>query len=139
MFGPKPIADDVVVVKYFGGVDKTIKEFRTAHDIGTIESNTSFLRVEFRDHGLVDGDRIRFYLNKKAIKVKTMMEGLFYTVYIKLEKKGFNRIDIEAINQGSVGRNTAQYIIYDDKGKILFHDTWYLYKGEMATLGIIKL
>jgi len=139
MFGPKPIADDVVVVKYFGGVDKTIKEFRTAQNIGTIESNTEFLRIEYKDFALIDGDRIRFYLNKKAVEVNTRLEGLYFTVYIKLDKVGYNRIDIEALNQGYAGENTAEYIIYDDKGNVLVHDAWYLKKGEMATLGIVKL
>jgi len=138
MYGAEPLGDDVMVVKYFKGQNKTVEKFKTAQNLGTIESNTKFIRIEYRDHGLVDGDRVRVFLNKKEIDSNVHLDGLFYTLHIKLEKKGYNRIDIQAINQGYVGPNTAQFIVYDDKGNIIANHSWQLKTNELATLGIVK-
>lgn len=138
MYGAASLDSDVMVVKQFGGVDKTFKKFKTAQNLGTITSNTEFIRIEYKDFGLVDGDRVRVFLNEKEIDANVHLDGLFYTLHIKLEKKGYNRIDIQAINQGYVGPNTAEFIVYDDKGNVVSHKTWLLKTNEMATLGIIK-
>lgn len=138
MLGPKPLENDVMVVKHFDGKNTTDASFKTAQNLGTIESNTEFVRIEYKDFGLVDGDRVRVFLNEKEIDANVHLSGLFYTLHIKLEKKGYNRIDIQAINQGYVGPNTAEFIAYDDNGNIIVHKAWNLKKGETATLGILK-
>jgi hypothetical protein len=33
--------------------------------------------------------------------------------------KRFNKIDFEALNQGSSGPNTAEFKVYDDKGSLI--------------------
>jgi len=138
MYGPKPLDSDVMVVKHFNGVDKTFKKFKTTQNLGTIESNTEFIRIEYKDFGLVDGDRVRVFLNEKEIDSNVHLDGLFYTLHIKLDKRGYNKIDIQAINQGYVGPNTAEFVVYDDKGNIIAHEAWLLKTDEIATLGIIK-
>lgn len=138
MQGVKPYDDNVIVVKHFNGINKTSSKMKTTQSLGTIESNTEFIRIEYRDHGLVDGDRVRVFLNEKEVDSNVHLDGLFYTLHIKLEEQGYNKIDIQAINQGYAGPNTAEFIIYDDRGKIIAHKSWNLLKGENATLGVIK-
>lgn len=140
MYRPKPIEqeDDVVVIKHFDGKNTTKKHFKSTQNLGTIQSNTEFVRIEYRDFGLVDGDRVRVFLNEKEIDANVHLDGLFYTLHIKLDKKGYNRIDIQAINQGYVGPNTAEFVAYDDNGNVIAHKSWELTTGQIATLGIVK-
>lgn len=136
--GPKPIDSDVLVVKYFNGTNTSRKNFSTSQNLGTIESNTEFVRIEYRDFGLIDGDRVKVFLNENEIAENVHLDGLYYTIHIKLDKKGYNKIDIQAINQGALGPNTAEFVVYDDKGNVLAHKAWNLKKGNIATLGIVK-
>ena len=138
MFGVKPLDSDVLVVKYFDGKNNSNKSFKTTQNLGTIQSNTEFVRIEYKDFGLVDGDRVQVFLNEREVNANVALNGLYYTLHIKLEKKGYNKIDIKAINQGYVGPNTAEFIVYDDKGNVIAHEAWNLKTDEIATLGIIK-
>ena len=61
------------------------------------------------------------------------------SAFIDLELKiGYNRIDFMALNQGLVGPNTAQFIVFDDQGKIITAKAWNINKGKTATLGIVR-
>ncbi len=130
--------DDIVVIKHFNGKNTTNKNFKTEQYLGTIESNTKFVRIAYRDFGLVDGDRVKIYLNKVPIASNITLDGGFYVIHIDLNTKGFHRIDIEALNQGVYGPNTAEFIVYDDKGNAILHKSWELSKGTIATLGIVR-
>jgi len=138
MLAQKPLDDDILVIKHFQGKNTTHGKFKTAQSLGTIKSNTEFVRIEYRDFGTVDGDRVKVYLNEKVVDSNVHLGGLFYTLQIKLDKKGFNKIDIEAINQGTYGPNTAEFVIYDDKGNVIAHKSWNLKTKQIATLGIVK-
>ncbi len=138
MTGPKPLDSDVMVIKHYDGKNVSQTNLKTSQNLGTIESNTKFIRIEYKDFGLVDGDRVKVFLNEKEIESNVHLDGLFYTIHINLKDKGYNRIDIQAINQGLVGPNTAEFIVYDDKGNVIAHKAWNLQKGSIATLGIVK-
>lgn len=134
----KPMDDDILVIKHFNGKNTTKSKFKATQDFGTIESNTEFIRIEYRDFGSVDGDRVKIYLNEKVIDANVHLDGLYYTIHIRLTEKGFNKIDIQAINQGLYGPNTAEFVIYDDKGNVISNKTWNLKTNQIATLGIVK-
>ena len=134
----KPLDDDILVVKHFNGKNTTNTRNKTTQNLGTIESNTKFVRIEYRDFAEVDGDRVKVYLNDKVVDANVHLDGLFYTLHINLDKKGFNKIDIEAINQGLYGPNTAEFVVYDDKGNVIAHKSWNLKTNQIATLGILK-
>jgi len=138
MTGEKPLDDDVLVVKRFEGKDVSNTKLSTGQDLGTVESNTKFVRIEYKDFGLVDGDRVKIFLNEEEIESNVHLDGLFYTIQIELTQKGYNRIDIQAINEGFVGPNTAEFVVYDDKGLVIAHKSWNLKTGSVATLGIVK-
>jgi hypothetical protein len=51
---------------------------------------------------------------------------------------GPNRIEFEAINQGSSGPNTAELHVYNEKGFIISAKEWNLLTGYKATVLVIK-
>ncbi len=134
---PKKRDADVYVQRNFNGKDTSNPKLSSDAALGTIESSTKFVKIEFRDHGLVDGDRVRIYLNERVVDANTTLKGLSAFITIPLEK-GYNRIDFKALNQGLVGPNTAQFFVYDDKGALVKAQAWNLTAGKVATLGIIR-
>ena len=105
--------------------------------LGDIKSNSKFIGIVCRDHGTIDGDRIKIYANGKIVEPNIFLTGTFKGINIDL-KKGFNRIEFEAINQGSLGPNTAEVNVYDEKGMLVYSNSWNLSTGSKATFIIIK-
>ena len=105
--------------------------------LGDIKSNSKFVGIVYRDYGTVDGDRIKIYANEKIVEPNIFLTAVFKGTNIDL-KKGFNRIEFEAINQGSLGPNTAQINVYDEKGLLLYSNSWNLSTGSKATFIIVK-
>ncbi len=134
---PRKMDSDVFVQRNFNGQDTSNPKLTSNASLGTIESSTKFVKVEFRDHGLVDGDRVRIYLNEQVVDANITLKGLSSFITIPL-RKGYNRIDFKALNQGRVGPNTAQFFVYDDKGTLVKTQAWNLTAGKVATLGIIR-
>lgn len=131
------VDDDVMVKRSFNGKDTTNKTIESHASLGTIESSTKFVRIEFADYGLVDGDRVRIYLNERIVEKNIMLTGESAFIELKMDK-GYNRIDFSALNEGYVGPNTAAFMVYDDKGNLITAKAWNLAKNENATLGIIR-
>jgi len=132
-----PEDKDIIGKRYWKGKDVTNKKLESNLSLGTINSSTKTVKIECRDHSYVDGDRIRIYLNEKVISDNIGLKGNYYVYYINLEP-GYNRIDFQALNQGSSGPNTAELNVYDDKGNLISAKEWNLPTGATATLGIIK-
>ena len=105
--------------------------------LGDIKSNGKFVGIVCRDHEYVDGDRVRILLNDKVVEPNVFLTGSFKGINLDLQK-GFNRIDFEALNQGTSGPNTAQVNVYDDEGKMIHSNMWNLSTGSKATIIIIK-
>jgi hypothetical protein len=117
--------------------DKTSSQFFGNMYLGDIKSNGKFVGVVYRDHEYVDGDRIKVYLNDKVVEPNVFLTAAFKGINLDL-KKGFNRIDFEALNQGTSGPNTAQVNVYDDQGKLIHSNMWNLSTGSKATIIVIK-
>ena len=105
--------------------------------LGDIKSNGKFVGIVCRDHEYVDGDRVRILLNDKVVEPNVFLTGSFKGINLDLQQ-GFNRIDFEALNQGTSGPNTAQVNVYDDEGKMIHSNMWNLSTGSKATIIIIK-
>ncbi|MDJ0647039.1 MAG: hypothetical protein QNJ57_13745 [Flavobacteriaceae bacterium] len=131
------VHDDVLVKRYFNGKDMSVTKVESHTSLGTFEGSTKFVRIEFRDHGLVDGDRVRIYLNEKVVEPNITLVGISAFIELKMDK-GYNRIDFSALNQGAVGPNTAAFLVYDDQGKLITAQAWNLRTSQNATLGIIR-
>ncbi|MFC5045646.1 hypothetical protein ACFSTE_19010 [Aquimarina hainanensis] len=123
--------------KYFKEDDETAKANETDQYFGDFESNGKFVNIIYRDYGEVDGDLVRIYLNDDIIRSNVYLEGSFRGMTIDL-LKGFNKIDIEALNQGTSGPNTAEFQLYDDEGKLITSNHWNLATGVKATMIIVK-
>jgi hypothetical protein len=130
--------EGIIVVKHFNGKDKTDNHLKSAQYLGTINSNTKFVKIEYRDFGLEDGDRVKVYLDNKPVAGNVTLSNDYYSLQIDLNTKGYHQIDIEALNQGIYGPNTAEFVVYDDKGNVIMHKAWDLTQGKIATLGIVR-
>jgi hypothetical protein len=111
--------------------------FRRNQDFGEYRLKGDKVHVKCRDHMFVDGDIIRIKLNDKVLKEQIMLASSFFSFDIPLQD-GFNKIDFEAVNQGSSGPNTAEFHVYDDRGILISADRWDLATGFKASVIIIK-
>ena len=89
------------------------------------------------DHEYVDGDRVKVSANGFVVDANILLTGSFKGINLNLDK-GFNRIDFEALNQGSSGPNTAQVDVYDDQGKLIYSNKWLLSTGSKASLIVVQ-
>jgi hypothetical protein len=105
--------------------------------LGDIKTSSLFVGIVCRDHEYVDGDRVKIYANDEVIEPNILLTSSFKGVNLSLDK-GFNRLDFEALNQGSSGPNTAQVDVYDDKGQLIYSNKWLLSTGSKASLIIVK-
>ncbi|MGB5226803.1 MAG: hypothetical protein WBN55_00965 [Eudoraea sp.] len=105
--------------------------------LGDVKTGGSFVGIVCRDHEYVDGDRVRIYVNGEVAEYNIVLTGGFKGINIDLDK-GFNRLDFEALNQGSSGPNTAQVNVYDDKGALIHSNQWLLSTGSKASLVVVR-
>lgn len=111
--------------------------YRRNQNLGDFRTKSLTAKVSYRDYGLMDGDAIRVYLNDKSIATGIVLDNDFQGFEITLVD-GFNKIDFEALNQGSLGPNTAEFQVYDDQGKLISASQWNLGTGFKATIIITK-
>jgi len=111
--------------------------YRRNQNLGDFKTGSVTAKVLYRDAAYVDGDQIRVYLNDKVIEYQVNLDSAFKGFEIVLEK-GINKIDFEALNQGSSGPNTAEFKVYDDKGSLISASQWNLGTGFKATIILVK-
>ncbi len=128
---------DVLYKKFWNGNDVSITKLETKLELGKLETNTKRIRIECRDHSYVDGDRVKLYVNEVVIRSSITLQAGYYAIDIDL-LDGYNRIDIQALNQGSSGPNTAEFKVYDGHGNLLADQEWNILTGYVATLVVIK-
>lgn len=128
---------DVMVSQYWNGKDVSVSKISTSLELGKLETDSKTIRIICRDHSYVDGDRVKLYVNEVVIRRSITLEAGYYMIDIQL-KDGFNRIDIEALNQGSSGPNTAEFKVLDEKGALLASKEWNILTGYIATLVVMK-
>ncbi|MFV5692582.1 hypothetical protein ACM55K_11210 [Flavobacterium sp. LT1R49] len=114
-----------------------IVTYKKNQNLGNFKTGSLTAKVRYRDAAYVDGDKIRVYLNDKVIAYEVVLDGDFKGFEIKLEK-GINKIDFEALNEGFAPPNTAEFEVYDDKGKIISASQWNLGIDYKATLILMK-
>lgn len=105
--------------------------------LGDFKTSAKFVGIVCRDHEYVDGDRVRIHVNGRVAEDNILLTGSFKGVNIELDK-GFNRLEFEALNQGSTGPNTAQVDVYDEKGQLIYSNKWMLSTGSRASMIIVK-
>ena len=105
--------------------------------LGEVRTKTGFVRVMFRDHQYVDGDRIRVYVNEDIVQSDISLTASFQGITISLDD-GPNIISFQALNQGDSGPNTAELHVYDEEGRIISAKGWNLLTGYKANITVIK-
>ena len=111
--------------------------YRRNQNLGDFKTSSLTAKVLYRDAADVDGDEIRVYLNDRIVQYQVNLESEYKGFEIVLEK-GFNKIDFEALNQGTSGPNTAQFQVFDDKGALISSSQWNLGTGFKATIILVK-
>ena len=111
--------------------------FKTDQYLGDFRSNGKFVRLICRDYGEIDGDMVRIYVNDMVQVHEILLEANYREVKIELTN-GFNKIDIQALNEGVYAPNTAEFRLFDDKGQLISANYWNLTLGIKASLIITK-
>lgn len=119
------------------GDGEMYKVLRQNQYLGDFRTKSSSVKVAYRDHEYVDGDQIRVWINDKVLKELIYLDGSFQGFDLPLQL-GFNKIDFEALNQGTSGPNTAEFQVYDDQGKLISSNRWDLATGFKATIIVVK-
>jgi len=118
----KPVANNTP--KWFK-TEKDIKdEYRTDQFLGTYKSGGRFVMLLYRDHGSIDGDIVRIFINNDVIKGRAFLTG------------GYQSIKIN--NEGEASPNTAEFQVIDDHGNLITSNEWNLLTGVRASLTVIK-
>lgn len=126
-----------ITPKYFTKDKEIIPDYGKDQYLGDFKTTSKKATFMYRDHEFVDGDMIRVFVNGEIFIPQARLEGGFRGFDLPLQA-GFNKIDFQALNQGSSGPNTAQLNIYDEIGNLLATYEWNLLSGNKATAIVVK-
>lgn len=112
-----------------GGIVRTMSDqFLGEHNV-----DTKFVNIVCRDHQYPDGDRVQILVNGTVVKNNLLLTSSYRRVEVNLVD-GKNTVDIVALNQGESGPNTAEFVVYDDKGNVISSKEWNLLTGVKARI-----
>lgn len=114
-----------------------IRRFMSDQFLGQYDIDTEFVNIVCRDHEFPDGDRVSVSLNDELVYANVTLQSQYRRLKINLTE-GINKIDFTALNQGDSGPNTAEFIVYDDKGNVVSSKEWNLLTGVKATITFIN-
>ena len=124
-------------IKFNDTEEQNLSAFKGDKEYGEFVSNGKMVGIFCRDYGTVDDDLVDIFLNDELIMSNVYLSGDFKKLNIPL-KIGFNKIEIQAVNQGLYGPNTAEFRVYDEQNNELVRETWALLTGYKARFIIIK-
>jgi len=139
---------DRYVAKMEKDLDKALKDAGLKEGRGTLvkknislgdfKTKSQYFIVKFRDFGAIDGDLVKVSSNDAVIVSQLLLDASFKQVKINLVN-GFNKLDFEALNIGSLGGNTAEIQVFDDQGSLITNDYWdNLAAGFKASIVVTK-
>lgn len=111
--------------------------YKGNQDFGQVKSSSEFVQILCRDFAAEDGDRIKILVNNKVVMSDITLTNDFKGVQITLQP-GFNKVEFEALNQGTSGPNTAEFKVYDDKEQLISSNEWNLATGFKASILVVK-
>lgn len=126
-----------IVPKAFKKDKEAKDEYARDQFLGDVTTTGGFVQVKYRDHEYVDGDKIRVFVNNDVVQSEISLGGSFRGFTLALQP-GENRIEFQALNQGSSGPNTAELHVYNDKGQLISAAEWNLLTGHKAIVNVIK-
>lgn len=123
--------------KLHGGEGEMYKVLRQNLYFGDFRTQATRVAINCRDHEAEDGDLIRIWVNGRIYVEQIMLTNHGQTIMLDLAP-GFNKIEFEALNQGTSGPNTAQFIINDNLGNNIHSNRWDLATGYRASIIIVR-
>lgn len=120
------------------GEDEIQPQFKSDSFLGDFKSETKIIKIACRDHEYPDGDIVRIWLNDVVAVNSILLTADFTSVYLDLNE-GINKIEVEALNQGESGPNTAQFVIVDENGVVITNNKWNLLTGAKAKMVVTKV
>ncbi len=114
-----------------------LERYKSDSFLGQFKTGTKIISIACRDHEAPDGDVVRIWLNDKVVVDGILLDVDFKEIFLDLNE-GINKIEIEAMNQGASGPNTAQFVIFDQKKGMITTNKWNLTTGVKAKLIILK-
>lgn len=111
--------------------------FRGNQFFGEYRIKSDYIQIMARDFGEQDGDRIKVLVNGRTVVDEIVLTNDFKGIQLTLQP-GFNKIDFEALNQGTSGPNTAEFRVYNDKQELVSGNQWNLATGFHATVMVVK-
>ncbi|MBT8245393.1 hypothetical protein [Winogradskyella sp.] len=105
--------------------------------LGQYDIDSEFVNIVCRDHEYPDGDRVSVAVNDEVVYSSVTLTSQYRRLRINLVN-GINKIDIKALNQGDSGPNTAEFVVYDDKGNVVSSKEWNLLTGVKASITFIN-
>lgn len=104
---------------------------------GDFRAKTSTVYLYCRDHMYVDGDRVRVFLNDVIIEYDIFLVSEHKEIKLEL-KPGLNKIEVIALNQGTSGPNTAEFLVVDENGDQILKNIWNLATGVKASFMLVQ-
>ncbi|RAJ16158.1 hypothetical protein [Olleya aquimaris] len=105
--------------------------------LGEYKTKAKAVNIIYRDHQYPDGDVIRVLLNDDIMVPSVTLRSGFGGILLSLDE-GINKIDFQALNQGTSGPNTAEFQVLDEEGNVITSNQWNLATGVKASIVIIK-
>ena len=106
--------------------------------LATYKCSTTIAKFALKDFGEPDGDVVRIWLNDEIIINAITLENGYREIQLNL-RNGQNLLVIEALNEGMVSPNTAQFSIFNDKGEMIGNNLSGLLTNVKATIIINKV
>jgi hypothetical protein len=106
--------------------------------LATYKCSTTIAKFALKDFGEPDGDVVRIWLNDEIVINAITLENGYREIQLNL-RNGQNLLVIEALNEGMVSPNTAQFSIFNDKGEMIGNNLSGLLTNVKATIIINKV
>ena len=106
--------------------------------LATYKCSTKIAKFVLKDYGEPDGDVVRIWLNGEVVIDAMTLESGYREIKLDL-RDGQNLLVIEALNEGMISPNTAQFSIFNDKGQIIGNNLSGLLTNVKATIIINKV
>jgi hypothetical protein len=112
--------------------------YKKDYQLATYKCSTAIAKFTLKDYGDPDGDVVRIWLNDEIVIDAITLEAGYREIQLKL-RNGQNLLVIEALNEGMVSPNTAQFSIFNDKGEMIGNNLSGLLTNVKATIIINKV
>lgn len=117
---------------------KIYEYYKKDYLLATYKCSTKIAKFALKDFGDPDGDVVRIWLNDVVVIEAIRLESGYREIQLNL-RDGQNQLVIEALNEGTVSPNTAQFSIFNDKGAIIGNNLSGLLQNVKATIIINKV